>query len=274
MFQYAAGKALAYAKKQSLFLDISFYDKIQEGVTPRSFKLTCFKLNAKIIDKKIELKYSKKASLFIRIINKFKPYYRKKVFSHLEFQFDPNIFKTSNNVYLSGYWQSYLYFEKINDIIRKEFSFKEQCILGIDSTLSIINNSESVSIHIRRGDYVTNKEAVDLLGCLPLSYYDNAIKLIEKRTNEPRYFIFSDDIEWVKLNMQIENSSIIETNNELHDLALMAHCKHNIIANSSFSWWAAWLNSNNNKTVIAPKNWFTDVNINTNDLFPNTWIRL
>lgn len=274
MFQYAAGKALACAKNQSLFLDISNYNELQEDISPRSFKLNCFNVNAEIIDKKEILRYTKKNNLLNRLINKFKPYYRKKIFIHPEFQFDPNFYNTINDVYLNGYWQSYLYFEKINETILKEFSLKEQYLGGIVPTLAIINNSESVSVHIRRGDYITSKVAAEVLGCLPYSYYDNAFQLIEKGIKDPHYFIFSDDIEWVKLNMKIRNSTVIDTNNELYDLILMSHCKHNVIANSSFSWWAAWLNRNTNKIVIAPKKWFNDTTINTNDLIPPAWIRL
>lgn len=274
MFQYAAGKALSVAKNQPLYLDISSFKALQEGITPRSFKLDYFNITADFADKQILSKFDEKPSLVNRGINKFIPYYKKKNYSHPGFQFDRNFFKTGNNVLLNGYWQSYLYFEKINKIIINDFGFKDRYKKEIISELKLINNFQSVSVHIRRSDYVTNKIAADVLGCLSSHYYEQAVQLISERIKEPYFFIFSDDPEWVKSNMHINNSTIIETNNELHDLILMSTCKHNIIANSSFSWWAAWLNKNTGKTVVAPQKWFIDTSINTNDLIPNTWIRL
>jgi hypothetical protein len=129
-------------------------------------------------------------------------------------------------------------------------------------------------LHIRRGDYLTNivhntnKE----------DYYKNAIKLIEEKVKNPVFYIFSDEIEWVKQNFDIKYPTVyVDFNDALtnfEDIKLMSSCKHNIIANSSFSWWSAWLNENSNKIVIAPKQWFTDVSRNTKDIIPKSWIKI
>ncbi len=272
MFQYAACRALAIAKSQPLYLDISFFGLKHEGITSRSFKLDGFNIIADIANKEILTKFAEKP--LNRVLNKLIPYYKKKCYSHPDFRYDRNFYKTGNNILLNGYWQSYLYFQKINEIIINDLTLKDQHKTGIGPQLSLINSSQSVSVHIRRGDYVTNKIAADVLGCLPAGYYEQAVQLIRGRVKEPLFFIFSDDPEWVKSNMRIPNATVIESNNELHDLILMSHCKHNIIANSSFSWWAAWLNKNINKIVIAPHKWFNDPLINTDDLIPPTWIRL
>jgi len=274
MFQYAAGKALAVAKNQPLYLDLSSFTKIQEGVTPRSFKLSCFNISANIADKEMLLRFAEKSTFLNRVINKLLPDYKRINYSHPKFQFDPNFFKTRNNIKLNGYWQSYLYFAKIKEIIINDFDLKDQYKREIESKLSLINSFQSVSVHIRRGDYVTNKDATEVLGCLSIFYYDYAIQFIRNQISGSHFFIFSDDPEWVKLNMSTQDSTIIDSNNELHDLILMSHCKHNIIANSSFSWWAAWLNNNTDKIVIAPQKWFNDTSINTDDLILPTWIRL
>jgi hypothetical protein len=126
---------------------------------------------------------------------------------------------------------------------------------------------------VRRGDYITNKEAAKLLGSLNTEYYNLAVSFIHENIKKPHFFIFSDDPEWVRLNMLIDRSLVVDTKSELLDLFLMSHCHHNIIANSSFSWWGAWLNQNTNKIVIAPKNWFRDPKINTDDLIPKEWQR-
>jgi hypothetical protein len=131
---------------------------------------------------------------------------------------------------------------------------------------------------VRRGDYVTSPKTNSVHGTCSLEYYYDSFNLIEKQHKNSHYFIFSDDIEWCKQNLEfIKNKTFIElsANERDHEeMYLMSQCKHNIIANSSFSWWGAWLNQNPDKMVIAPKKWFHDQQINTNDLIPDTWIRI
>lgn len=179
-----------------------------------------------------------------------------------------------NNIYLDGYWQSPMYFEDIRDVILSNYTFKN---LDYDLTfeaqdyLNIIANSNSVSIHIRRGDYLAESNRM-----LPDSYYSNAIHYVLSNIDNPTFFIFSDDIEWCKNNLDIAGEHIfieyIEPCKSYIDMYLMTQCNHNIIANSSFSWWGAWLNDNPNKIVIGPKNWFNDGT--EIDIYPDSWVKI
>ena len=134
----------------------------------------------------------------------------------------------------------------------------------------------AVSVHVRRGDYVNNKNANAFHGVCSPEYYRKAIELIAKRVDSPKYFVFSDDIEWVKEHIEIPNAVFVSQKDiaDHEELVLMSKCKHAIIANSSFSWWGAWLNANPNKLVIAPKQWVSDSRVNTVDAIPAEWVRI
>ncbi|MCK4744844.1 alpha-1,2-fucosyltransferase, partial [Candidatus Parcubacteria bacterium] len=189
--------------------------------------------------------------------------------------FDSKILKLIGNIYLDGYWQSEKYFKNIENSIRKEFTLKNDLQLKAKKLLRKIKNTESISIHIRRNDYISHKPANQYHGVCHLSYYKKAINVIIKKIDDPHFFVFSDDIDWCKKNLKIKFPTIfVEGNKDYEDLILMSKCKHNIIANSTFSWWGAWLNNNPNKIVIAPKKWFRKKSINTKDLIPKTWIKI
>lgn len=181
-------------------------------------------------------------------------------------------------IYFSGYWQSEKYFSKIEDIVKSTFKFDYNKV--DDNNKSLIKELEyknSVSVHIRRGDYENDPGAKFVLGgnC-SLDYYKECISYINKKINEPYFYFFSDDTEWTKENFSfVSKACFIDWNkeeNSWQDMLLMSQCKHNIIANSSFSWWGAWLNSNPGKIVIAPLKWF---NIYPAlDIIPESWIRI
>lgn len=182
-------------------------------------------------------------------------------------------FLHSRDKYLEGYWQSEKYFGDHANAIRDDFNFPD---LDKVNTLCAthIMQSNSVSLHVRMGDYVNHPLYG---GICTLKYYQQAIELIKSKIDNPSFFIFSNDIEWCKQNLDISNAVYVTGNNgenSFRDMHLMSLCQHNIIANSSFSWWGAWLNNNRNKIVVAPKIWFNDKSINTIDLLPENWIRL
>lgn len=173
-----------------------------------------------------------------------------------------------------GFWQTEKYFRNIENEIRLRFHFDEAKLnIGTKRLAKILEKENSISVHIRRGDYVGSHE---FEGICELSYYEKAIKIIEKSVSKPKYFIFTDDKEWVTENFFIRNYSLIDWNissENWQDLYLMTKCKHNIIANSSFSWWGAWLNNNNKeRIVISPAKWFKT--LGANDIVPETWIRI
>ena len=145
-------------------------------------------------------------------------------------------------------------------------------------TSDAIDSSVSVSVHIRRGDYVTNRHTNAVHGVCPLSYYKKAMKFIEDRVAQPEYFVFSDDLDWVKGNLQTHSKvRFVDNNresNSYNDMHLMSLCKHSIIANSSFSWWGAWLGGNKDKIVVAPSQWFRDRELDSSDHIPSSWYRM
>lgn len=175
-------------------------------------------------------------------------------------KFFPKIFDL-DNVYLDGYWQSEKYFADIRDTILEKIRFRQSDDARNQDILEKINNTNSVSVHIRRGDYL-DKDIVDIYGniCTP-DYYKRSISSFMDRGNNPCFFFFSNDIGWVKNEFESLKADkyFIDWNtreNDYYDMYLMSQCKNNIIANSSFSWWGAWLNENDNKRIIAPQKWF------------------
>ena len=178
--------------------------------------------------------------------------------------FDSKYLNIDDNKYVIGYFQSEKYFLNIRDILLKQFKPNFQ-ISSYAKTIQekILNEENSCSIHVRRGDYLNNKNQ-KIYKTLNSKYYLNAVSWIEKKHKKIKYFIFSDDIDWVKSNLDFKNAVYIEDSNKRkphEDILLMSKCNHNIIANSTFSWWGAWLNSNDDKIVLSPKDWFNDVNL-------------
>jgi hypothetical protein len=180
--------------------------------------------------------------------------------------------------YFSGYWQSEKYFINLKSLVKSKFQFNLRCLSNKSlNILSVINSSNSVSVHIRKGDYESDLNAKEILGgnC-SVDYFMNSINYIENLFNDLEFFFFSDDIEWVKNTFNNKKNIYYvdwnRTKDSWQDMLLMSKCKHNIIANSSFSWWAAWLNDYPDKIVIAPKKWFNTYP--ASDITPPDWIRL
>ncbi len=280
MFQYACGKTLALKNKTSLKLDTTdLLDRSHHNFTHRNYELNVFNINEKIASnhdiKKFELKKSLPTRILSKLFIKFK---YKKISEQILFNYDNTLTSEKSNLYLSGYWQNEKYFAEFESEIRKCFTFKELPTVDNEKILQQIEACNSVSIHIRRGDYVSLKSANAFHGICSLDYYYAAIALISSKISNPLFFIFSDEPEWIKQNFIINSPFLVISHNSgeksFEDMRLMSACKHNIIANSSFSWWGAWLNKNQNKIVIAPTKWFADDSIDTKDLIPEKWIRM
>lgn len=178
--------------------------------------------------------------------------------------------------YLHGYWQNQNYFRHNKSIIKSHFKFSGAFSNENSKIVGLINESESVSLHIRRGDYIDNVKTNFIHGVIPLSYYIKCIKFLEASLGNIKIFVFSDDLPWAQNALGEKFSDLVYVDNNIAtdsflDMRLMSFCKHNIIANSTFSWWGAWLNSNPNKIVIGPKNWFAK-HSSPEGLFENNWI--
>ncbi len=226
---------------------------------------------------KDEIATIKSANLFTTLSDKIKLPYKRRIYKEADYTFDNNFFKTNDNIYLKGYRQSEKYFLPIKNKIRECFQFKSETIQDVKEKASELKSANSVAIHIRRGDY-SNTVVKDYHGILEKEYYQKAIDYIQSKINDCSFFIFSDDVDWVK-NSLVFNASVQIISNQFtkthfEDFYLISQCKHQIIANSTFSWWAAWLNPNPNKIVIAPKKWFNNAPYDTKDLIPESWIKM
>jgi hypothetical protein len=172
-----------------------------------------------------------------------------------------------STLYLDGYWQSEKYFKDVSDVILESFSMNDSTRNKLFKKYPYLNEN-IISLLVRRGDYLLGDTFINL----GLDYYNSAVDLIGAYD---KMLVVSDDIEWCKENLKFKNMVFVEGNFDFEDVWLMSLCKHNIIANSTFSWWGAWMNTNPSKTVIAPKKWFGKNGPGEgNDIIPDTWIKI
>lgn len=284
MFQYAIGRALSVKNNVSLGLDIDILlDHIyKRHHTFRDYYLDIFNIQAEIVDRSkipfIHKYYNKEHLSIIRFILKI--LFRVKLKGKEErfnLGFDPSILSLGSDAFLDGYWQSEKYFIDIADIIRKDFTLKNEPPLVIKNLMEVIEKENSLCIHIRRGDYIGNKdfEVVDK------EYYNKAVNYMNSKTTIDKIYVFSDDIKWCKENMNFTfpfmfvEGEYIGAKDEWHHI-LMRSCKNFIIPNSTYAWWAAWLAPHKKKIIVAPKKWFPDASINKNyqDIVPEKWIKI
>lgn len=285
MFQYAAGRRLAQVHKVPLCLDLSYFDhqtKFAPFDTHRSYTLCYFNIIEKIAspDDQKRSAYAWKNTIsakIFRLIQRGLPLQFRSVYWQKWHGFDPAVLNLGKHVVLNGYMQSWRYFADIQEIIRKEFTLREPFHPGNQCLADEICSKTSVGVHIRRGDYVYNSTINQVHGLCSLDYFHEAIKFMFQKVSNPHFFIFSDEPEWVKENFKLNYPVTIMMHNgverDYEDLYLMSRCQHFIIANSSFSWWAAWLSSNNKKIIVAPKKWFAS-QYDPVDLLPDTWYRI
>jgi len=275
LFQYATAYAISTDAKLPLALDTNWYTNTHTD-TSRPFVLDCFMINTRIATTREILDAKYPHGYFSKIIR----YVQYKILRQHILDFNPKLAKTLyKNTYLDGFFQSEKYFTHHRDTLLSIFTLQEKCITPIyKDTLTKITGTEGVSLHIRRGDYISSNHTNAYHGTCALSYYENAMMYIRDYTEKPHIYIFSDDIKWVKENLQISlpHTFISDTNSLTapQELKLMSRCKHNIIANSTFSWWGAWLNQNPDKIVIAPKKWTNKTPDPHPNIIPNTWIRM
>lgn len=277
LFQYAAGRALTYKHG----VELKYDDEACKKNPERPLKLNLYKLNASLASTEDVNEFKDPKKLKNRINNwlssKFNwPYYKKRVVQEPHFHFSPDFFKIGREAYIQGWWQSEKYFKQIRKILLKEIVLNVEPDNENKKLLYKIQKVNSVSLHVRRGDYVKNPSTKAYHGNCSLEYYKEAIRIMDSKVKNTQYFIFSDDPEWTKHNLKIIGKAIYVTNNlekEYEDLRLMQACKHNIIANSSFSWWGAWLGGDA-KYVVAPKRWFLNSNNNYSDIIPHDWLKI
>jgi len=273
MFQYALGKHLTLKNNDELKLDTESIIRANEiGNIYRPFALSDLNIKKEIAttEEIKSLKYP------YGILSKVWRQFSFKILRRFNVLFNPSVLNGTGNIYLDGYWQSPNYFRDIRDVLLEEFTLTAALSTEAASYANTISEKVAVSLHVRRGDYVTNPRVLKEYGVCSIEYYKRAIEHIESSVDSPTYFVFSDDIEWVEENLPLAGNTVFVKGKDVTDteeLTLMSKCQHNIIANSSYSWWGAWLNQNQNKIVVAPTPWFEREPYDK-DLIPNSWIQL
>ncbi len=273
MFQYAYAKALEQ-KGHEVKIDISAFEtyKLHGGYQLDKYNID---LDSSIKDENDKFY---KNTFFYKVLRRFGMDFSRRI-KEKSLLFDKKFLEIDDNSYLDGYFQCEKYFKDIREIILKQFTINQDISNYTKEIKNKIQNSQnSCSLHIRRGDFV-NSTNINIHGACDIEYYKKAIQYLEEKVVNINYFIFSDDIEWVKENLAIQNAIYIDSKEKRiphEDIYLMSLCKNNIIANSSFSWWGAWINRNENKIVIAPKRWFADDKLEnqSKDIVCESWVKI
>ncbi|MDD3321944.1 MAG: alpha-1,2-fucosyltransferase [Paludibacter sp.] len=282
MFQYATAKAIAFKLGVELKLDVSLLQdrSPRKNFTYRDYELNVFCLNEDIATIKEVRKYVPDLWNSPKIVHAFYHLKRKLYRSHYYFEkkkylIESDVFNIKDNTYIYGYFQSEKYFTDYSSELLDTFSFVSGINKENKDLIGQIEKNNSVSIHIRRGDFVNSPFQLLQLE----TYYLPAIEAIQQKATDLTFYIFTNDHEWASeqfRNVNIKKIFVDINNNSMSymDMILMSHCNHNICANSSFSWWGAWLNRHPDKIVYVPKNWFktNEVEIERCDLIPNDWI--
>ncbi len=279
MFQYAAGRSLALTTSQSLVFDLNDFSdyKLHHGFElNRVFNVNAESASANTVNEVLGWRANHLARRMLRR-SQCAGLRGNKFVVEPHFNYWPDFFNLAGDCYLHGYWQSERYFKQIESVIRRDFTFREALAERNLELASEVAQTQSVSLHVRRGDYVSDAKTGQVMDVCSLEYYRKAICYVAEHIVKPVFYVFSDDITWVKENLSVSYPCVyVEHNRQkesYRDMQLMSLCRHNVIANSSFSWWGAWLNAHSEKLVVAPKNWFRN-GANDSDLIPGEWIRL
>ena len=273
MFQYAAGRALSLRRGVDFCIDRRAFSEYKT----HSFGMNCFKAQLKEVPQNLLPKPPGEGRIR-RLLRKIVPS-PLKVYRESRFNFDPHVLDLPDNSYLDGYWQSEKYFVDYVDQIRMELDVRPTPSNTNSLWLDQIAKTHSVSLHIRRGDYVSSRSAAELHGTCDLTYYLKAVDHIRDVTGiDPVVFVFSDDLDWVSANLKLRfQVNLVRDNNastNYEDLRLMTACRHHVIANSSFSWWGAWLDGRKDSITVAPARWFLADTLEAGDIVPQRWVRL
>jgi len=279
MFQYAAGRSLSARRNTPLKFDLSFLRADAKGqYTQRHFELDVFNTRVEEASAAEVARFLQKGKVKRLLESKIPALITHHAIYERGFAFQEGFFDYPSNAYLTGFWQSERYFQNIRAELLREFSPRRPLNAANAAMAQRIEGVEAVSVHIRRGDYVSNAHTNAYHGICSPAYYTQALAYLRERVPGMQVFVFTDDAHWAHTEFKPGLPfTVIDYNHgadSYNDLYLMSRCKHQVIANSSFSWWGAWLNANAHKTVIAPKQWFADTSINTSDLLPGSWIRL
>jgi hypothetical protein len=278
MFQYAFGKYLSIKHQSILKVDTQvLLDRTphKKFFVFRDYELDIFNLEVVVASREEVNNFTKKNNFPLpdKIMHRLVGVKSNHIIEP-HFHFSQKSFEADDNSYVDGYWQSEKYFSSIREELKKnDFSFRNPIGTLSEDLARQIFNSNAVCVNVRRGDFLVTS----LHGTCSPEYFKQGEAIIAGKISNPHFFVFSDDIEWCIQNLSFDNPVTYvgheHAGNKFQDkFRLMAACKHFIIPNSTFAWWAAWLNNNNQKIVIAPKKWFASDKLNTKDILPPGWI--
>jgi hypothetical protein len=283
LFQYAIGRAIALKRNDTLKLDATYFDEFKAH---SGFRLKDFCVDAPLAAIKEIKRLAPRSRLLHRLARKGIFHCKKKSFCiekrEEESHFAPRVFNYGD-VYLSGYFCNEGYFADIRSVLLDDLTLRAPISKATLAYLPMIQSSNGVAVHVRLSDALhdcyklgkpTGARGGERKPMLSVEYYKNATQRAREIQNDPTFFVFSNDLKWCKANLRFIAPAVFvdQTQNELEDFELMRNCKHNIIANSTFSYWAAWLNANKNRRAIAPKIWFE--NWRGYDPCPSSWERV
>jgi len=274
LFQYAAGYALSLNHAAPLKLDISYFQE-KNSDTKRAFALDKFAIDYELASQE-EIDQVFKFRTIDYAWNKLMPLNKKRFYGEKKLGFNERFFELPKSVYLRGYFQSDKYFLNCKRSLLEQYKIKTNNFPHLLPLAATLSNTNTVALHIRLGDYL-NPTLSGIMAPFNADYYKKAMEQIQKNISNSKFYIFSDQIQLAKdlLNLNVADAIFVDesiTKNSEEDFYLMQSCQHQIIANSTFSWWAAYLNENNHKIVIAPTKWYKDHFGDATHLYPDNWV--
>ena len=273
LFQYAAARSLAHRLNTDLVMDTYWFKHPVRGETVRPLELTNYRVKLRVANIDEQRRWKLFRTRWARFLGPLMPM---QFVNEQGFAYNDSFGRTADDSYLVGAWQSERYFRDIREVLLGELTPIQPPSVRDYELIQAMQTSDAICVHVRRGDYVSSNSASAYHGVCSLDYYERAVKYVASRVRTPSLFIFSDDPDWTREHLRTEYPSHYVTHNSsadaFQDLRLMSHCKHHVIANSSFSWWGAWLSNSDEQIVIAPAKWFS-VNRPTPDLLPPQWKR-
>jgi hypothetical protein len=289
MFQYATARRAAHANNTALKLDLGWFRNHARDSSPyplsswrrttyRRYELGCYNIVENFATEQEVAALVPKRCFDAYVPGRVRGILRSRNSCYVGERtrsFEARVLRVGDGVYLDGYWMSEKYFCDIADLLTREYTIRGASSPANEALAELIGSVNAVSLHVRRGDYVTNHVTNSYHGVCPLDYYHLAASHIAHMMEKPHFFVFSDDPDWVRANLTLSAPTVYveenDTDTGYEDMRLMALCKHNIIANSTFSWWGAWLNRNPAKIVYAPRKWFSAAQTDMESLLPPSW---
>ncbi len=274
MFQYAAGRRLAIRHGVPLRLDLGWFGEEAPGDTPRRYELGCFALDQAVQKERVSLR-EPRGPIGLAALALYDRFGRRRILRQRgAMTIDTRVLAARDGAHLVGYWQSERYFADIADVLDHDFAPARRLSPAAHALAAAVDSPRSVSVHVRRGDYVSNPAAARWHGNLDAGYYRRALDLVRSRIGDLDVHVFSDDVGWCQGHLELGvEASFVSGLPAFDDLMVMRACTHHVLANSSFSWWGAWLDAEPGAVVVAPERWLADPAEDVAAVFAEGWLR-